>query len=189
VVLCFFGDGATGQGSFHEAVNMGAVWKLPVIYLCENNLYAMSTSVADVFGEPKIHKRASAYGLPGEVVDGQDYFAVRGVVSQAVGRARAGDGPTLVEALTYRIYGHSKSDACEYRTPEEERSWADRDALKLMREALVQRGVLDDALDEGIRRRAKERVGEAVAFAKESPEPSPETLCDGLLAGPCCPEP
>ena len=182
VVLCFFGDGATGQGAFHEAVNMGSVWKLPVIYLCENNLYAMSTPIADVFGQPEVHKRASAYGIPGVVVDGQDYFAVRECVAQAAQRARDGEGPTLVEAHTYRIFGHSKSDKCEYRTREEEAEWAERDALKLMREALVERDILDDAADARIREHAETVIQEAVTFAEESPEPCPTTLCDGLLS-------
>jgi TPP-dependent pyruvate/acetoin dehydrogenase alpha subunit len=184
VVLCLFGDGATGQGAFHEAVNMGAVWKLPIIYLCENNLYAMSTPVADVFGEPEIAKRAIAYGLPGVRVDGQDYFAVRECVADAAERARAGQGPTLIEALTYRIYGHSKSDERTYRTPEEEAAWAERDAIRLMREALLARGVLTEPLDTGIRARVEQTIAEAVAFARESPEPNPETLCHGLLTGP-----
>lgn len=183
IVLCFFGDGATGQGAFHEAVNMGAVWKLPVIYLCENNLYAMSTPVAEVFGEPNIAKRAVAYGLPGERVDGQDYFAVREVVSRAVERARRGEGPTLIEALTYRIYGHSKSDERAYRSPEEEAAWAQRDAIALMRQALMDRGVLNEMLDAAIRERVDRTISEAVAFAQSSPEPAPDTLCEGLFAG------
>jgi len=182
IVLCFFGDGATGQGTFHEAVNMGAVWRLPVVYLCENNLYAMSTPVAEVFREPEVAKRAAGYGIPGERVDGQDYFAVRDAVEAAAERARSGNGPTLIEALTYRIYGHSKSDEREYRTPEEEAAWAERDAIKLMREALLTRGVLTEALDQQVRARSEEIVAGAVKFAKESPEPTPETLCHGLLS-------
>jgi TPP-dependent pyruvate/acetoin dehydrogenase alpha subunit len=185
VVLCFFGDGATGQGTFHEAVNMGAVWKLPVIYLCENNLYAMSTPVTEVFAEPEVAKRAAAYGLPGVRVDGQDYFAVRETVTTAVERARSGEGPTLVEALTYRIFGHSKSDERAYRTREEEAAWAARDALKVMREELTERGVLTEALDAEVRARAEAAIADAVKFAEESPEPEPGTVCHGLLAS--CP--
>jgi len=182
VVLCFFGEGATGQGAFHEAVNMGGAWKLPIVYLCENNLYAMSTSVREAFGEPEVWKRAAAYGLPAERVDGQDYFAVREAVGRAVERARSGEGPTLLEAMTYRIYGHSKSDACEYRTAEEEARWAERDALKLMRQALTDRGMLTDDVDAAINARAAQTVADAVAFAEQSPEPSPETLTEGLFA-------
>jgi len=181
IVLCFFGDGATGQGTFHEAVNMGALWKLPVVYLCENNLYAMSTPVAEAFAEPEVAKRAAAYGLPGRRVDGQDYFAVRQAVADAAERARDGDGPTLIEAMTYRIYGHSKSDERAYRTKQEEAAWADRDALKLMREALLARAVLTEALDAEVRARAEQTVQEAIRFADESPEPRPTTLCEGLL--------
>jgi TPP-dependent pyruvate/acetoin dehydrogenase alpha subunit len=181
IVLCFFGDGATGQGAFHEAVNMGAVWKLPVVYLCENNLYAMSTPIAEAFAEPEIAKRAAAYGLPGRRVDGQDYFAVREAVAKAAQRARDGEGPTLIEALTYRIFGHSKSDERAYRTAEEEAAWADRDALKLMREALLLRGVVTEALDAEVRARVEQTIEDAIRFAQESPEPCPTTLCDGLL--------
>jgi TPP-dependent pyruvate/acetoin dehydrogenase alpha subunit len=182
VVLCFFGDGATGQGTFHEAVNMGAAWKLPVIYLCENNLYAMSTPVEEAFAEPEVAKRAVAYGLPGVQVDGQDYFAVRASVEEAAGRARSGEGPTLIESLTYRIYGHSKSDERAYRTREEESEWAARDALKVMREALMGRGAIDDALDAEVRTRAESVISDAVRFAEESPEPEPGTVCHGLLS-------
>ncbi len=182
VVLCFLGEGATGQGAFHEAVNMGAVWRLPIVYLCENNLYAMSTPICEVFGEPEVWKRAAAYGLPGQAVDGQDYFAVREVTEKAVERARAGDGPTLIEARTYRIFGHSKSDEREYRAPEEEASWAERDAIKLMRQALTERALLDDQLDAEITARARRTVEQAVAFAESSAEPSPDTLLDGLFA-------
>ncbi len=181
VVLCFFGDGATGQGAFHEAVNMGSAWKLPIVYLCENNLYAMSTPVREAFGEPEIWRRAAAYGMPGERVDGQDYFAVRETVARAAQRAREGGGPTLVEAMTYRLCGHSKSDACEYRTDEEEAHWAERDAIKLMRQALADRGLLDDELDARIRARAEQTIADAVTFAEQSAEPSPDTLCEGLL--------
>jgi TPP-dependent pyruvate/acetoin dehydrogenase alpha subunit len=183
VVLCFFGEGATGQGAFHEAVNMGALWRLPIVYLCENNLYAMSTPICEALAEPEVWKRAAAYGLPGEAVDGQDYFAVRKVTERAVERARAGDGPTLIEARTYRIFGHSKSDEREYRTPQEEARWAERDAIKLMREALKQRRVLDQQLDTQITARAKRTVEQAVAFAQASAEPSPDTLSDDLFAG------
>jgi acetoin:2,6-dichlorophenolindophenol oxidoreductase subunit alpha len=182
VVLCFFGDGATGQGAFHEAVNMGAVWRLPIIYLCENNLYAMSTPVREAFAEPEVWKRATAYGIPGERVDGQDYFAVRDAVSRAAEHARSGEGPALIEAMTYRYCGHSKSDACEYRTDDEEAHWHDRDAIKLMRQALADRGILNDDLDCQIRARADATVGDAVEFARTSPEPDPQTLCDGVLS-------
>lgn len=182
IVLCFFGEGATGQGAFHEAVNMGALWRLPIVYLCENNLYAMSTPICEALAEPEVWRRAAAYGLPGEVVDGQDYFAVRQVAERAAERARAGERPTLIEARTYRIFGHSKSDEREYRTPEEEASWEERDAIKLMRQALTDRGILDDQLDDEIRARAGRTVKQAVAFAESSAEPSPDTLLDDLYA-------
>jgi TPP-dependent pyruvate/acetoin dehydrogenase alpha subunit len=182
IVLSFFGDGATGQGAFHEAVNMGAAWRLPIVYLCENNLYAMSTPVREAFGEPEVWRRAAAYGMPGERVDGQDYFAVREAVTRAAERARAGEGPTLIEAMTYRLCGHSKSDACEYRSDQEEAEWEARDAIKLMRERLLARGVLTEDLGGEIRARVEQTIEEAVAFARSSPEPDPKTLCEGLFA-------
>jgi len=116
VVLCFFGDGATNEGVFHESLNMGAVWKLPVVYICENNLYAMSTPVSNAFAIKDIATRATAYGMPGHIVDGMDVVDVKRVVDEAVNRARDGRGPTLVECKTYRFLGHSRSDTRAYRT-------------------------------------------------------------------------
>jgi acetoin:2,6-dichlorophenolindophenol oxidoreductase subunit alpha len=182
VVLCFFGDGATGQGAFHEALNMGANWKLPVIYFCENNLYAMSTPVADAFAQPSVAARAGAYALPSSQVDGNDYFAVRAAVQQAADRARAGDGPTLLEALTYRYCGHSKSDACEYRTADEEALWHARDPLASMAARLLDGGLAAADELEALAAGAREAVAEAVEFARQSPEPDPATVADNLFA-------
>jgi len=182
IVVAFFGDGATGQGAFHEAVNIGAAWKLPIIYFCENNLYAMSTPLCEAFGEPCIAARAAGYGIPGVVADGQDYFAVRRVTEEAAERARRGDGPTLIEAQTYRIYGHSKSDACEYRTRDEEACWALRDPICLMRDALMARGLLDEARDQEIRAAVEADIAAAARFADDSPEPSPEGVAQGVFA-------
>jgi TPP-dependent pyruvate/acetoin dehydrogenase alpha subunit len=182
VVLCFFGDGATGQGAFHEALNMGAAWKLPVIYLCENNLYAMSTPVADAFAQPSVAARAAAYALPAAQVDGNDYFAVREAVRQAADRARAGDGPTLVEALTYRYCGHSKSDGCEYRTAEEEAAWHARDPLALMSASLCDEGLATSEELEALAAEARAAVTDAVIYADQSPYPDPATVADNLFA-------
>jgi len=181
IVVSFFGDGATGQGAFHEAVNIGAAWRLPIVYFCENNLYAMSTPLGEAFGEPRIAARAAAYGIPGVVADGQDYFAVRQVTEEAAERARRGGGPTLIEAQTYRIYGHSKSDACEYRTREEEACWAARDPICLMRDALIARGLLGEESDRGLRAAVEAEMAEAVRFAEESPEPSPDDVAEGVF--------
>ena len=182
VVACFFGDGATGQGAFHEGVNMGAAWDLPVIYVCENNFYAMSTPITESFRVPEVALRADAYGIPGVTVDGNDYFAVRAAMELAVARARAGEGPTLVEAQTYRIFGHSKSDKCEYRPDEEEAAWAARDPLCLMAERLLRDcGVTPEQADALYAEVAAE-MDEAVQFAKESPDPDPATVAEGLWA-------
>jgi len=182
VVLCFFGDGATGSGAFHEAVNMGAIWELPIVYFCENNLYAMSMPVAEAFKVTSIAERAAAYGLPGVVVDGNDYFAVREATGEAAEHARSAHGPTLVEAHTYRYYGHSKSDDCGYRSAEEEAAWRARDPLKLMRERLIAEGSLTEAAAEALAQEAEQIIADAIEFARNSPDPDPETLCDGVFA-------
>ena len=182
VVLCFFGDGATGQGAFHEAVNLGALWELPVVYFCENNHYAMSLHVARAFREPSVARRAAGYGLPTTTVDGMDYFAVRAAVEDAVQRARAGEGPTLIEAITYRFCGHSKSDKCEYRTREEEEQWRQRDPLVLMARRLREMGVLDDDEDQRLRAEAADEIRRAVEFARSAPEPDPNTATEGVFS-------
>src|SRR5512135_2243453 len=123
VVLCFFGDGAVNEGNFHESLNMASVWDLPVVFVVENNMYGMSVPWARVSKLPDAAARACAYGMPGEVVDGMDVLAVRGAVSKAAGRARSGQGPTLIECKTYRYYGHSHSDPKAYRTKDEEKAW------------------------------------------------------------------
>lgn len=170
VVVSFFGEGGANQGTFHESLNMAAIWKLPVVFLCENNLYAMSTPFAQTFAAPTIAARAAGYGIAGEVVDGTDFFAVREAFGRAAQRARDGEGPTLLEAHTYRYYGHSKSDKREYRTREEEESWRQRDCIASLRVAMEMS--LDDfaRLDEEVTR----EVDWAVEFAHESPEPEVE---------------
>ena len=182
VVLCVFGDGACSQGAFHEAVNMGAIGDLPIIYFIENNLYAMSTRLAENFRVERLADLADGYGIPGLTVDGNDYFAVRQSTAEAVARARSGRGPTLIEARTWRACGHSKTDQCEYRTAEEEAEWAKRDPLVLMRQRLLDGAVLgeDDArcLDE----QAQEIVAAAIAFARSAADPDPATLLEGLYA-------
>lgn len=171
VVLCFFGDGAASQGTFHESLNMASLWKLPVIYLCENNLYAMSTHARRSLSVANVADRAPAYSMPGQVVDGSDVLAVRQSVSEAADRARAGEGPSLIEAKTYRFCGHSRSDDCAYRTPEEEAQWRKRDPVELFRRKLTDAGLLDDEADKRVRRQVADLIDEAVAFAQASPEP------------------
>ncbi len=181
VVLCFFGDGATGAGMFHEAVNMGAVWELPIVYFCENNLYAMSTPIEEMFRVPSLVERAGAYGLLAANVDGNDYFAVRSATAEAVKRARAGGGPTILEAHTYRYCGHSKSDDRAYRTEAEEASWHAHDPLDLMRERLLAEGLLRESEADKVVQQAQQAIAEVVDFARSSPEPDPQTVCDGVF--------
>lgn len=164
VVLCFFGDGAANEGVFHESLNMAAVWELPIVYVCENNLYAMSTPVEAAFKTKDIATRAAAYGMPGCVVDGMDVIAVARDVREAVDRARQGKGPTLVECKTYRFLGHSRSDARIYRTRQEEEAWKERDPIKLLSEKLAKEGLTQDKLNT-IEDRAMKEVDEAVEFA------------------------
>src|SRR5512133_1546652 len=132
VVVCFFGDGASNEGNFHESVNMAATWDLPIIFVIENNLYGMSSPFASVSNMQDIAVRAAAYGIPGVIVDGMDVLEVRKAVSEAVVRARSGKGPTIIEAKTYRWYGHSHSDPRAYRTREEEAEWKKRDPSLVM---------------------------------------------------------
>ncbi|MFO7947813.1 MAG: thiamine pyrophosphate-dependent dehydrogenase E1 component subunit alpha [Armatimonadota bacterium] len=186
VVLCFFGDGACGQGAFHEAVNMGAIWKLPVIYFLENNLYAMSTAASDMFPIENLADRAHSYGIPGVVVDGNDYFSVREVTFDAVNRARAGEGPSLIEAKTYRQCGHSKSDRCEYRSDDEEQRWLQRDPLVIMRERLLQDGVACAAALDSVEERAQKQIEEASDYAENCPEPDPATADADVFSDPAC---
>jgi len=182
VVVAFFGDGATGQGAFHEAVNIGAAWELPIVYLCENNLYAMSTSIEQSFKVTSVADRACAYGIPGVAVDGNDVEAVYQTVHRAVEQARLGGGPTLVEARTYRYCGHSKSDQCLYRTDDEEQGWLERDPLIIAEERILEREIATREALDPIAEDVSAEVEAAVRFALESPDPDPSTVEDGVFA-------
>ena len=182
VVLCFFGDGAANTGSFHEALNMASIWKLPVIFVCENNQYAMSTPVKKAFPIENIADRAAAYGMPGVVVDGNDVLAVYRATKEAVERARRGDGPTLIECKTYRWKGHSKSDQQRYRTREEVEAWKKKDPISRFRSRLIKEGIITEEEAERIEREAKETIEEAVRFAQNSPEPSLEGIEEEVYA-------
>ncbi|MEM3054951.1 MAG: thiamine pyrophosphate-dependent dehydrogenase E1 component subunit alpha, partial [Candidatus Bathyarchaeia archaeon] len=144
VVACFFGDGASNQGTFHEGINMAAIWKLPVIFVCENNLYAMGTRQSLVMVIENIAERASAYGIPGVVVDGNDVLAVYEATFKAVERARKGEGPTLIECKTYRHRGHSRVDPARYRPKEEVEAWLAKDPIKRFKERLLQTGTFTE---------------------------------------------
>ena len=178
VVLTLFGDGAANEGAFHESLNMASIWNLPVIYLCENNQYAMSMPFERAFRVEQVSERASAYGIKGLTVDGNDVTAVYKAVSEAAEQARKGDGPTLIEAITYRWKGHSKSDRQLYRTREEVKKWMEKDPIKHFAAKL---GV-DEAGMKDIEKKAKEEIRKAVEFAESSPEPDVNTILEGIYA-------
>jgi 2-oxoisovalerate dehydrogenase E1 component len=182
VVLCFFGDGASNTGNFHEALNMASLWDLPVIFVVENNMYAMSVPWAKASKLPDIADRACAYGIPGEAVDGMDVLAVRGAVAKAVERARRGEGPTLIEAKTYRWYGHSHSDPRAYRTRDEEAAWKERDPITVLKNNMQTVSLLDEAEFEDLDKAVKEKLDVAMAFSEASPEPDPDELCTDVYA-------
>jgi pyruvate dehydrogenase E1 component alpha subunit len=183
VALCFFGDGAANQGAFHESLNIASVWKLPVIYLCENNQYALSTPAASVISVANIADRAAAYSMPGKIVDGQDPIAVYEVVTEAVKRARAGHGPTLIEAKTYRYHEHAVGLRLAYRTAEEIAEWKARDPLVRMVASMTTLGISDTEL-KTLEEQVDEEVEAAVAFAKASPFPEHDEMFDDVYAMP-----
>ncbi|MCR4268688.1 thiamine pyrophosphate-dependent dehydrogenase E1 component subunit alpha [Nitratireductor sp. ZSWI3] len=177
VVVSFFGDGANNEGAFHEALNMAAIWKLPVVFVCENNGYGMSTSVARATAVANIADRAAAYAMPGVIVDGNSVADVAEAAHEAIERARRGDGPTLIECKTYRYRGHSKSDRNRYRTKEEIEEWmSERDPIEHFEEELVAFGIIDAAGIEAIREDVRREIAAGIAFAKESPMPEVANL-------------
>jgi pyruvate dehydrogenase E1 component alpha subunit len=182
IVLCFFGDGAANLGPFHESLNLAAIWRLPVVFVCENNQYAMSFSVKRAFAIERISDRAAAYGMPGTTVDGNDLMAVYDAVSQAVARARGGDGPSLVENVTYRWRGHSKSDANRYRTQDEIDAWRAKCPIKRFRASLIESGELTAEAADRIEQQAYTDIDAAVTFGESSPEPDLSTIEEGVYA-------
>jgi acetoin:2,6-dichlorophenolindophenol oxidoreductase subunit alpha len=173
IAMAFFGDGATNIGAFHEALNLAAVWRLPVVFVCENNLYMEYTPISSVTAVANpAADRAASYNLPASVIDGNDVVAVHDAVRQAAQRARAGEGPTVLEALTYRHYGHSRTDPAKYRPEEEVREWLTRDPLIVARDQLARLGVDAEAVAQADGR-AERAVAEAVAEAKAAPEADP----------------
>jgi len=182
VVLCFFGDGACNTGNFHEALNMASIWKLPVVFIVENNMYAMSVPWRNSSVLPNAADRGCAYHIPGEVVDGMSVLEVRGVVAKAVERARNGEGPSLVEAKTYRYYGHSHSDPRAYRTKEEEKKWKDRDPINMLKENMKSVGMLSDEDFDGLNKAAKAKLKTAMDYSEQSPPPDPSELKTDVFA-------
>ncbi|SKC87865.1 thiamine pyrophosphate-dependent dehydrogenase E1 component subunit alpha [Maledivibacter halophilus] len=182
IVLCFFGDGAANEGSFHEALNLASVWKLPVIFYCENNLYGMSTPMAKHMNIEDIAKRAESYGIPGYIVDGNDAVAVYKRVKEAAGYVRSGKGPVLIESKTYRWLGHSKSDANIYRTKEEIEKWKKKCPIKRLRKYLLENEVLTEDEISVIEKKAIDDIDGAVDFANNSPNPPIESLLEDIYA-------
>jgi pyruvate dehydrogenase E1 component alpha subunit len=183
-ILCFFGDGSVPQGEFHESLNLAALWKLPVVFICENNRYAMGTAIQRALAQTDISKFATSYGMPGEACDGMDVLAVRDCVGRAVARARESKTPTLVEARTYRFRGHSMRDpaAAVYRTKEEVEEEKLRDPIVSLRERLREAGLLDEAAWHALVETVEARVNDAAAFAEASPEPPAEWLTADVYA-------
>ncbi len=180
--ICFFGEGATNEGIFHETLNMAAIWKLPVIFLCENNQYGMSMSVKKATAVEDISDRASAYGVPGVTVAGSTLDEVYAATLEALERARAGEGPTLLEAITYRYLGHSKSDANLYRTREEIATWRKQDPIQRFATVLESEGVLEENEWKKLDEEVKERIEEAFASASREPDPEPASALEDVYA-------
>ena len=177
-VVCFFGDGASNEGAFHEALNMAALWRLPVVFVCENNKYGMSTSTERSMAVSNVADRAGAYAMPGVIVDGNRFADVAEAAYHALRRARGGEGPTLIECKTYRIRGHSRSDRNRYRTKEEIESWLARDPIERFKQQLLDAGLADARQVAAVHREVAAQIEEAIEFAKASPEPSLEHLTD-----------
>ena len=181
VVLTLFGDGAVDEGAFHEGLNVAGLWKLPVIFLCENNQYSMGMAVKKAWAVESLEPRAAAYNMPYMKVDGMDVLAVRQAVEIAADRARSGGGPTLIEAATYRFRGHSMADPARYRTREEEAQWkANRDPLKIFEARLIEAGIARDKDIRASDERAATVVEDAATFAEQSPFPDPDALYDDV---------
>ncbi|HIK36069.1 MULTISPECIES: pyruvate dehydrogenase (acetyl-transferring) E1 component subunit alpha [unclassified Thermosynechococcus] len=182
VTACFFGDGASNNGQFFECLNMAALWKLPILFVVENNKWAIGMAHERASSETEIYKKAKVFGMVGEEVDGMDVLAVRTVAEAAIARARAGEGPTLIEALTYRFRGHSLADPDELRSKEEKEFWLKRDPIKKLGAYLVEQELATNEDLRAIEQKVQAIVDDAVAFAEESPEPKPEELYDYIFA-------
>ncbi|MBD2388643.1 pyruvate dehydrogenase (acetyl-transferring) E1 component subunit alpha [Cylindrospermum sp. FACHB-282] len=176
VTACFFGDGAANNGQFFETLNMAALWKLPILFVVENNKWAIGMAHERATSQPEIYKKASVFNMVGVEVDGMDVLAVRAVAQEAVARARAGEGPTLIEAMTYRFRGHSLADPDELRSKAEKDFWFARDPIKKLAADLLEKKLVDEAELKAIERKIQGVIDEAVKFAESSPEPDPSEL-------------
>lgn len=180
IVVCFFGDGAANQGIFHESINIASNWNLPIIYLCENNLYGISMPVKEAFNINKISDRKAAYGIDGITINGNNLIEVYNTVFSFADRCRNGSGPVLIESQTYRWRGHSKSDAQIYRSKEEVKSWMEKDPIIQYKKVLIEEKTLMEKEDENIEKEVADQLREAVEFAKESPFPDPSEVEDDV---------
>ena len=182
VVVSFFGDAASNQGTFHESINMAAAWKLPVVYVCENNLFGISVDLRKVTGNPNIADRAFGYGIPGVAVGGNDVLEVYRVTHTAFVRARKGEGPTLIECKTYRQKGHHIGDpGTAYRLEEEKKAWMKRDPIKTFKERLIKEEIINKEEIENLEKESRKLIEEAVQFAENSPFPEPEEAYQDLF--------
>ncbi|MGQ9625345.1 MAG: thiamine pyrophosphate-dependent dehydrogenase E1 component subunit alpha [Anaerolineae bacterium] len=184
VVACFFGDGASNEGAFHEGINLASVWALPVVFVCENNLYAASTPVSLTVPVENISDRACAYRIPGVSVDGNDVLAVYEAASEAVKRARVGEGPTLLECKTYRFVGHSRSDPGNYRPPGELEEWRKKDPISRFRNYLLAQNVLNEGQIEHLEAEVAAEIEEAVEYARAGTAPAPQDALKNVYATP-----
>lgn len=182
VSVAFFGEGAANEGAFHEGINLAAVWRLPVVFVCENNLYNFSVHYKKTMLLDNVADRAAAYGIPGQVVDGMDLLAVYGGAGEAIKRARQGDGPTLLECKTYRFMGHSRFEPAGYRSKEEVEAWKKRDPIPMFREWLLKSLLASEAEFEEIDNAVTKEIEAAVAFAEQSPDPEPDDYAPYIFA-------
>jgi len=183
VVVCFFGDGASNEGSYHETMNAAGLWKLPVVYVCENNLYSANTSIKLTCCQENVAAdRAAVYGIPSEVVDGNDVVAVNEAATRAIARARAGEGPTILELKTYRHGGHSRNDACGYRAKDEEALWIhQKDPVKNFRKRILEEGVISEEDLQKVEAVIEQEIDDAVEYAKAAPLPSNESALEHVF--------
>lgn len=181
VTVCFFGDGASNRGTFHEALNMASIWKLPLVFVCENNMYGISNCQRDHMRVNDVSDRAGAYGIPGMTVDGNDVVAVYEAAAEAVQRARNGDGPSLIECKTWRWRGHFEGDPGAYKNPEEQDSWLKKDPIPRLEQKLIELNYAQEITE--IKAKVEAQIAAAIKFAQESPEPNPEDVLTDVYAG------
>jgi acetoin:2,6-dichlorophenolindophenol oxidoreductase subunit alpha len=182
VTVCFFGDAASNIGTFHESLNMAAIWKLPVVWVCENNQYGLSTSIKNTLAGASVANRGSAYGMPGYTVDGNDVLQVYDIAHKAIEHARSGKGPSIIEAKTYRWYGHGASDNRSYRTRNEENEWKVKCPIIRYADYLAREGIVGPAQFDAMEKETQNEVQVAIKFSNESPLPDPDTVCNYIFS-------